>query len=116
VRIRHRIFLAFAPVVIAGFYLLLSWILRDIRPQPLKAMEESLVDTANILAALLEGRAAVDGAPDPADLRAVLDRPAAESPPPSTSWASPTSTPATRDRLAGKASSTDGARPKKDHR
>lgn len=73
-RIRDRIFLAFAPVVIAGFYLLLSWILRDIRPQPLKAMEESLVDTANILAALLEARADVAGAPDPTDLRAVLDR------------------------------------------
>ena len=73
-RIRDRIFLAFAPVVIAGFYLLLAWISRDIRPQPLKAMEESLVDTANILAALLEGRAGVAGAPDPTDLRAVLDR------------------------------------------
>jgi two-component system sensor histidine kinase CreC len=74
VRIRTRIFLAFAPVLIAGFYLLLSWILRDIRPQPLKAMEESLVDTAHILAAMLEGRAAVDGVPDPTDLRAVMDR------------------------------------------
>jgi two-component system sensor histidine kinase CreC len=44
----------------AGYYFLISWMLSDVNVQPKKSMEESLVDTANILAAYLE-QGIVDG-------------------------------------------------------
>ncbi|MCK4835674.1 MAG: two-component system sensor histidine kinase CreC [Candidatus Aminicenantes bacterium] len=53
-KIRYRIFLGFALVLIIGFFLLVSWILTDVNVQPKKSMEESMVDIANILATYLE--------------------------------------------------------------
>jgi len=53
VRIRSRIIFGFLIVVITGFYFLVDWIADDIRPKYLQSMEESLVDTATILSAIL---------------------------------------------------------------
>ncbi|MCP4213461.1 MAG: two-component system sensor histidine kinase CreC [bacterium] len=53
-KISYRIFLGFALILAAGFYFMTSWFMDDIKIQPKKAMEESLVDTANIMAAYLE--------------------------------------------------------------
>lgn len=55
-RIRYRIFVGFALVLVAVFFFLVDWILSDVNIQPRKAMEESMVDTAHILAAFLEAR------------------------------------------------------------
>jgi two-component system sensor histidine kinase CreC len=54
VKIRSRIFLGFAAILSIGFYFLISWILTDVKVQPKKSMEETLVDTAHILASYLE--------------------------------------------------------------
>ncbi|NIA13413.1 MAG: two-component system sensor histidine kinase CreC [Nitrospiraceae bacterium] len=53
-KIRTRIFAAFLVLVGLGFYALVDWILDDLRPRYLATMEESMVDTANILASALE--------------------------------------------------------------
>lgn len=59
--LRLRAFLAFV-VLAAAFVLVLTRLtLRDIRPQPLQASEDALVETANVLAALLEARATDSG-------------------------------------------------------
>jgi two-component system sensor histidine kinase CreC len=52
VRIRTRLFLGYFVIVAAGFYYLLDWIVDDLRPRYLESMEESLVDTANILSVM----------------------------------------------------------------
>jgi len=56
VKIRYRILLGFAIILSIGFCFLIFWILTDLNIQPKKSMEESLVDTANILAVYLEQR------------------------------------------------------------
>lgn len=53
-KISYRIFLGFALILAAGFYFFISWMMSDVNVQPKKAMEESLVDMAHILAAYLE--------------------------------------------------------------
>jgi two-component system sensor histidine kinase CreC len=53
-RLRTRLFLGFFLLTGAGFYVLVGWILRDLRPRYLETSEEGLVDSANLLAALLE--------------------------------------------------------------
>ncbi|HPC81816.1 MAG TPA: two-component system sensor histidine kinase CreC [Thermoanaerobaculaceae bacterium] len=52
--IKIRIFLGFFAFLTLGLIVLTRWLLSDIRPQPLKATEESLVETANLLASLVE--------------------------------------------------------------
>jgi len=74
VSIKLRIFLGFFIFLAIGLTLLTYWLLKDIRPQPLKTIEESLVETSTLLASLVEQgstagslnlqplRAAVEGA------------------------------------------------------
>ena len=59
--IRARILVAFLLVMAGGFYLLIDWVVDDLRPRYLEATEESLVDTANLLAALLARLHGEDG-------------------------------------------------------
>jgi two-component system sensor histidine kinase CreC len=71
VSIRIRLFLALLIPVGLGFFLLVDWILDDLRPRYLETMEETMVDTATILAAQLS--VAGQGAEIPAgDLRATF--------------------------------------------
>jgi len=52
--IKWRIITGFFVLYAIGFYLLYDFIANDIRPRYLETVEESLNDTANILAALIE--------------------------------------------------------------
>lgn len=52
--IRARLILCFSFVVLAGFYVLVEWIMDDVRPRYLETTEESLVDTATLLSAVIE--------------------------------------------------------------
>lgn len=63
-RIRTQIFLGFFLLSGTGFFFLVRWILDDLRPRYLESAEETLVDTANLLAALLEAEMAALDAPD----------------------------------------------------
>ncbi len=63
-KIRTRLFLAFVILVGLGFYKLVDWIIDDLRPRYLESMEESMIDTATILASFVEQRLSVV-APDP---------------------------------------------------
>ncbi|WP_043585290.1 two-component system sensor histidine kinase CreC [Geminisphaera colitermitum] len=56
--IRTRILLVYLLIIGGGYLYLVGWILDSIRPRYLESMEESLVDTANILAAIVEQRVA----------------------------------------------------------
>lgn len=51
--IRTRLSLAFLLAIGIGFYLLVDRVLNDLRPRYLATMEESMVDTATVLASLL---------------------------------------------------------------
>lgn len=51
-KIRTRLFLAFVLVMGFGFYLLVDWILDDLRPRYLETMEESMIDMATVLSSL----------------------------------------------------------------
>lgn len=53
-RIRTRIILGFAVLFFLGFYFIGDFMVSDIRPRYLEAVEESLNDTVNILASLIE--------------------------------------------------------------
>ena len=53
-KVSLRIFLGYVLILAVGFYFLISWIMTDVAVQPKKAMEESLVDMAHLLAAFLE--------------------------------------------------------------
>jgi two-component system, OmpR family, sensor histidine kinase CreC len=53
-KITWRILLAFLVFSSAGFYFLVHWMLRDLRPRYMEAVEETLVDTSRLLAAQLE--------------------------------------------------------------
>ncbi len=48
-KIRTRIIIGFLFIVIISLFYLTSWILNDLRPEYLKSMEESLIDTATVL-------------------------------------------------------------------
>lgn len=48
-----RLYLGLTLIVVAGFYSLANWVLDDLRPRYREATEESLVDTATVLAVLL---------------------------------------------------------------
>src|SRR5215470_7135517 len=56
VKIRSRIILSFVVLVGIGFYFLVHHILAELRPRYLEAVEEVLVDEANLLAAFLESQ------------------------------------------------------------
>ncbi len=56
-RLRTRVFLAIFVLTAAGGAFFLRWILDDLRTRYLEAVEENLVDTANLLASLLESTA-----------------------------------------------------------
>jgi two-component system sensor histidine kinase CreC len=68
VTIRTRILLVYLLLIGGSYLYLVSWILDGIRPRYLESMEESLVDTAALLASVVETRA-TDGKPDTAQLR-----------------------------------------------
>ena len=72
-KIRLRLFLTFLLLVGLGFYLLVRWILDDLRPRYLATMEESMVDAATLLAAGVSRGTTPDGAIPTADLRAAFD-------------------------------------------
>ena len=53
-RISTRILVSFVLIYLAGFYFLSDSTMKDMRPRYLEAVEESLNDTAHLLASLLE--------------------------------------------------------------
>ncbi len=53
-KIRTRLCLALVALVAIGFYGLVDWIIDDLQPRYLEAMEESMIDTATLLASHLE--------------------------------------------------------------
>ncbi len=53
-KIRTRLFLTILLIVGFGFYRLIGWIVDDLRPRYLEAMEEAMVDTSVILASIVE--------------------------------------------------------------
>ncbi len=61
ISIRASILLVYLLVVGGGFYAIMSTMTQEIQPRYLESMEESLVDTANILAAQLEHSAEREG-------------------------------------------------------
>ncbi len=61
ISIRASILLVYLLVVGGGFYAIMSTMTQEIQPRYLESMEESLVDTANILAAQLEQSAEQGG-------------------------------------------------------
>lgn len=71
--IRTRSFLVYLVLVGGGLIFVVNWILSEVRPRYLESMEESLVDTSNLLATTVETRAVHAGMIDPADLHAMLD-------------------------------------------
>jgi len=73
VRVSLRIFLGYVFILALGFYFLITWIMTDVNIQPKKAMEESMVDVAQILAAFLEENT-FDRRIVVAPLRAFLER------------------------------------------
>lgn len=72
-KIRYRLFAALLVIVGIGFYQLVDWIMEDLRPRYLEAMEETMVDTATIFASLAETQMTA-GALNTTDLRAAFDR------------------------------------------
>ncbi|MET0263915.1 MAG: two-component system sensor histidine kinase CreC [Rariglobus sp.] len=70
--IRTRIFLVYLLLIGGSYLYLISWILGGIRPRYLESMEESLVDTAALLAASVETHSTPDTL-NLADLRFAVD-------------------------------------------
>ncbi len=70
--IRTRILLVYLLLIGGGYIWLVGWVIGGIRPRYLESMEESLVDTANILAAFVESRV-TDGSLPADSLRLVFD-------------------------------------------
>ncbi len=73
ISIRASILLVYLLVVGGGFYMIMSTMTQEIQPRYLESMEESLVDTANILAAQLEYSAESEGY-SPAAMQAIFER------------------------------------------
>lgn len=69
--LRTRIFLVYLLLIGGGYLYLISWILGGIRPRYLESMEESLVDTAALLAATV-GTSSTGGELDLSGLRAAV--------------------------------------------
>ncbi len=72
-KIRTRLILAFLVLAGAGFYQYVNWFLDELRPHYLASMEESMVDTATLLASYVSLQLEQAGSPT-ADLRAAFDR------------------------------------------
>ena len=70
-KIRTRLSLALLALVALGFYGLVDWIIDDLQPRYLEAMEESMIDTATLLASHLEQQVR-EQAIEVEDLRATL--------------------------------------------
>ncbi|MEM7395468.1 MAG: two-component system sensor histidine kinase CreC, partial [Verrucomicrobiota bacterium] len=71
-KIRTRIFLIIIVLVGAGFYYLIDWINSDMRPRYMESVEETLVDTAHLLAAMFSSQ--LEGEDLPVDgLRRAFD-------------------------------------------
>ncbi len=60
-RLRTQIFLGFFVLTGTGIFFLVRWILDDLRPRYMESTEATLVDTANLLAALLQAEMAASG-------------------------------------------------------
>lgn len=71
-RTTHIALAGIALIIGTGFYLLLIQLLRDTRIETYQATEETLVDTANLLAAFLENSTSAAGVTDTAALDAAL--------------------------------------------
>lgn len=71
--LRIRLLLVILAVYAVGGFFLTRWMLDQIRPRYLESMEESLVDTSVLLAALLEEDATAQG-PEIARLRSAFGR------------------------------------------
>ena len=59
-KIRYQLILGFICLVGLGFYYLINWVIDDLRPRYLEAVEEALVDEANILSAMVSESMATD--------------------------------------------------------
>ena len=53
-RMTHLALLAIVAIIATGFGLLVDQLMRDVRQTNYQAMEETLIDTANSLAAVIE--------------------------------------------------------------
>ena len=74
-RMTHAALLAIAIIIAAGFGLLVDQLMRDVRQTNYQATEETLIDTANALAAVIEPQWETGGAQAAADaLRAAWTR------------------------------------------
>jgi two-component system sensor histidine kinase CreC len=72
VKIRTRIFLAFAILVGLGYYKLVDWMIDDLRPYYLETMEESMIDASTLLSSFMEER--LDSSIDTRELSAAMER------------------------------------------
>jgi len=70
-KIRTRLFLTILLIVGFGFYRLSGWVLEDLRPRYLETMEETMVDTAVVLASITESWMAI-GSPVSSDIRTLF--------------------------------------------
>lgn len=61
-RLRTRLFLVIFLITGTGIYFLMDWMLTDLRKRYLEAVEETLVDTSNLLASILESSGTGDSA------------------------------------------------------
>ena len=52
--VRARILVSLFVVIGGGFYFLINWIIEDIKPRYRQVIEESLIDTANLLGGIIE--------------------------------------------------------------
>jgi len=68
VRLRTRLFVLIFVITGTGMYFLMDWMLTDLRKRYLEAVEETLVDTSNLLASVLENSAGSDTSLVPASL------------------------------------------------
>lgn len=72
-KLKVRLFLGIILSILVGFYLLFDFIINDIRYRYLETVEESLNDTANILATLLESEIE-NGRIQTSNIRNLFDR------------------------------------------
>lgn len=70
--IRTRLFLVYLLLVGGGLYYMVAWSLAGVRPRYLESMEESLVDTANLLANTVEQQGMSGGEIAPEKVRALF--------------------------------------------
>jgi len=56
-KIRTRIFLAFAIMIAAGIYSLVYWMQDEMKPRYMEAQEDTLVDTSQLLASMISAQA-----------------------------------------------------------